>query len=88
MNCKLCLQERRPVLESQRFESLASNSTIQGEVLIDDCPQDLPQALCPLKYKPYGQDPVFNPFSDIYDEDLPGMEGNYYNITTVSLHAQ
>ncbi|KAL0041497.1 hypothetical protein WJX79_005389 [Trebouxia sp. C0005] len=77
-------QERRPVLASKRFESLASNSSIQGVELVDDCPVDMPQALCPLKVQPYGQDPVFNPFSSIFDEDLPGLDANYYNITTGS----
>jgi len=72
------------VLASKRFESLASNSSIQGEDLVDNCPVDMPRALCPLKVQPYGTDPVFNPFSSIFDEDLPGLDANYYNITTVS----
>lgn len=72
------------MLASKRFESLASNSSIQGEDLVDNCPVDMPRALCPLKVQPYGQDPVFNPFSSIFDEDLPGLDANYYNITTVS----
>lgn len=77
------LQERRPVLKSERFDSLESTSGVQGRVLVDNCPVDMPPALCPLKVQPYGQDPVFNPFSDIFDDNLPGLEGNYYNITTV-----
>lgn len=72
------------MLASKRFTSLDTNSSIQGQNLVDNCPVDMPSALCPLKYQPFGQDPSFNPFSDIFDEDLPGLDGNYYNITTVS----
>ena len=52
---------------------------------MDHCPLGMPQALCPLKAQPYGQDPVFNPFSDIFDAALPGLEDHYYNTTTVSI---
>ena len=72
------------MLKSERFGSLETTSGVQGRVLVDNCPVDMPAALCPLKKQPYGQDPVFNPFSDIFDDDLPGLEGNYYNITGVS----
>ena len=69
--------------KSRRFDSLETTSGIQGRVLVDNCPVGMPPALCPLSVQPYGQDPVFNPFSDIFDDDLPGLEGNYYNTTTV-----
>lgn len=69
--------------KSRRFDSLATTSGIQGRVLVDNCPVGMPPALCPLSVQPYGQDPVFNPFSEIFDDSLPGLEGNYYNTTTV-----
>ena len=69
--------------KSKRFDDLQSTSGVQGRVLVDNCPVGMPSALCPLSVQPYGQDPVFNPFSDIFDDDLPGLEGNYYNTTTV-----
>lgn len=71
------------MLTSKRFTGLATNSSIEGVDLVDNCPVDMPAALCPLKVQPYGQDPVFNPFSDIYDDDLPGLDYKYYNTTTV-----
>lgn len=77
------MQERRPVPKSRRFHSLETTSGIQGRVLVDNCPVGMPPALCPLNVQPYGQDPVFNPFSAIFDDGLPGLEGNYYNTTTV-----
>ena len=81
--CCLAVQQRRAVPKSKRFDDLQSTAGIQGRVLVDNCPVGMPSALCPLPVQPYGQDPVFNPFSDIFDDDLPGLEGNYYNTTTV-----
>lgn len=77
------VQERRKLPKSRHFDSLATTSGIQGRVLVDNCPVGMPPALCPLSVQPYGQDPVFNPFSDIFDDGLPGLESNYYNTTTV-----
>ena len=82
--CCTAVQKRRAVPKSKRFDDLQSTSGVQGRVLVDNCPVGMPSALCSLSVQPYGQDPVFNPFSDIFDDDLPGLEGNYYNTTTVS----
>ena len=81
--CMTAIQERKAVAASRRFDSLATTSGVLGRVLVDNCPVGMPSALCPLSVQPYGQDPVFNPFSDLFDDDLPGLEGNYYNTTTV-----
>ena len=81
-------QERRAGSQPKRFADLDGNSTSTAGA---DCPTNMPSALCPLDVQPYGQDAVFNPFSDIFDEGLPGLEKNYYNLTEVSvclLHKQ
>lgn len=77
------VQKRRAVPKSRRFDGLETTSGVLGRVLVDNCPVGMPSALCPLSVQPYGQDPVFNPFSDLFDDALPGLEGNYYNTTTV-----
>lgn len=81
--CCMAVQKRRAVPKSRRFDGLESMSGVLGRVLVDNCPVGMPSALCPLSVQPYGQDPVFNPFSDLFDDALPGLEGNYYNTTTV-----
>ena len=66
---------------STRFAQLCGDSESTSGA---NCPSSMPPALCPLSVQPYGQDAVFNPFSDIFDQGLPGLEKDYYNTTLVS----
>ncbi|KAK9816624.1 hypothetical protein WJX72_002981 [[Myrmecia] bisecta] len=82
-------QIRRPTACGSKFDTLNgacsdlvllpySNTLVPGSAA-NQCPADMPEDMCPIKMRPYGIDPVFNPVSVMYDPRLAGLEDQYYN---------